>query len=138
MQVKDTLDVEGHRVPWYISYLSLKHAQLSGLMWPGRSKTITRAISTLAHTLLPLANLGSHAIDVLAPDTALSNTSPSPDLLLKFQVSDGNLYTLKSFSILGALQAAGFDPALHTSTQGAEGPVACYFSQNQNIPNSSP
>lgn len=87
-RVKDTLAVEGHRVPWCISHLSLRQAQLSELIWSGHSEAIRRALNTLILTFLLPANLGSHAITVLASNPALLNNSLSPDLLSKSQVPD--------------------------------------------------
>lgn len=86
-QVKDTLALEGHSVPWCI-YLSLRQAQLSELTWSGHSEAIRRALNTLVLTFLLPANLGSHAITVLGPNPTLLNNSLSPDLLSKSQVSD--------------------------------------------------
>lgn len=75
-QVKD-----GRRGPWCISYLSLRHAQLRGLLRSGHSEAIRMVLSTPPLSLLLLANLGSHTINVLVPNPTSLNNSLSPHLL---------------------------------------------------------
>lgn len=54
-EVEDILDVEELRVPWCISYPSLRHAQISRLRWPGHSEDVRRTLSILTLTLASLS-----------------------------------------------------------------------------------
>lgn len=53
-EVKEILDAEELRVPWCISYPSLRHAQISRLRWPGHSEDVRKTVSILTLTLASL------------------------------------------------------------------------------------